>query len=243
MKKGLILLLTILISTIIHTQNINGKVTYVVSIEPVSDKRIDSLSKTALAGKVKMGNWMRDILKNTPNVNSYLEFSNGESLYFVEDKMQNDGKATFNINRTYAGGDDRYYKNTNTKEYFFENDLGELLLTDIKPKKWKITQESKKIGNYLCFKALDIESTNKKMKPVVWFTPEIPVSFGPLKYNGLPGLVILVEKYRRTISASQIILNPKDEIFIEKPSKGRKETIEEYQKRVDSFMKFIRKKD
>jgi GLPGLI family protein len=67
-------------------------------------------------------------------------------------------------------------------------------------KTWKVTQESKKIGEYLCFKAIDIESTNTKMKPIVWFTPQIPVSFGTLEYNGLPGLVILVEMHNRTIS-------------------------------------------
>ncbi len=90
-------------------------------------------------------------------------------------------------------------------------------------KKWKITQETKKIGKYLCFKAIDIESTNTKMKPVVWFTPELPVPFGPLDFNGLPGLVIRVEMAGgRTLSASKIELNPKGKIIIKKPTEGEK---------------------
>ncbi|MEE9406494.1 MAG: GLPGLI family protein [Polaribacter sp.] len=243
MKKKLTLLFIIFINTVVYAQSISGKVTYVVSMESFSDKKIDSISKKLKEKKIKMNKWVRDIFKNTPNVNAFLVFSNGESLYIVEDKMQNDGKKTFNINRTFAGGDNRYYKNTKTKEYFFENNTAELLLTDLKPKKWKITQESKIIGGYLCYKAIDIASTNKKMKPIAWFTPQIPVSFGPKEFNGLLGLVILVEKKRVTISASKIVLNHKKNLKINKPTKGKKETIEEYEKRVDSFMKFLRKKD
>lgn len=242
MKKKTILILIIFINTIVFSQNISGKVTYVVSMESFTKEKIDSIAKKMKTKKVKMDKWMRDIFENTPNVNAYLEFSNEASLYYVEDKMKNDGKPVFNVNRTFAGGDNKYYKNTKTKEYFNEtNTLGELLLIEIEPKKWKITQESKKIGKYLCFKAIDIESKNKKMKPVAWFTPEIPVSFGPLKYNGLPGLVILVELSKRTISASEIILNPKKEIIIKKTLKGKKITAEESRKRGAAMWKKIEK--
>ena len=239
MKKKLILLLIIFINTSISSQTISGKVTYVVSIQLLNEKKLDSSYQART--KKKMDKWMRDILKNTPPVNAYLEFSNNEALYYVEDKMQNDGKSTFNLTRTAAGSDHKYYKNTDTKEYFYENNTGELLLTDIEPRKWKITQESKNIGGYICFKAIDLSSTKKTT--FVWFAPQIPVSFGPKDFNGLPGLVLLVEMKKRTFTASKIVLNPKKKIKIKKPTKGRKETIEEYNKRVDAFMKFLHKKD
>ncbi|WP_405610626.1 GLPGLI family protein [Polaribacter sp. Asnod1-A03] len=240
--KNLLTLIICCFSITVFSQKISGKVTYVVSMESFSKEKIDSISKKLKSKKVKMDKWMRDVFENTPNVNAYLEFSNDESLYYVEDKMQNDGKPIFNVNRTFAGGDNRYYKNTKTNEYFNESStFGELFLIEINAKKWKITQESKKIGRYLCFKAIDIESTNKKMKPVVWFTPELPVSFGPLKYNGLPGLVLLVELSKRTISASEIIINPKKEIVIKKPTKGKKMTAEEARKIGEAFWKSIEK--
>jgi GLPGLI family protein len=230
--KNYFFILLLVISLNGFTQKISGKVTYVVSMESYTKEKIDSIAKNMKTKNVKMDKWMRDIFENTPDVNAFLEFKNTESLYFVEDKMQNDGKPTYNVNRTSAGGDDKYYKNTKTGEYFKENStFGELLLIEIDTKKWEITQESKKIGNYLCYKSIDINSTNRKMKPVVWFTPEIPVSFGPLKYNGLPGLVILVEMYKRTISVSEIILNPEEEIIINKPTKGEKITAEEARQR------------
>jgi hypothetical protein len=40
-------------------------------------------------------------------------------------------------------------------------------------------------------------------------------------------LDILVEMFRRTISVSEIILNPKDKISINKPTKGEKITARE----------------
>jgi len=241
MKYKLFFLLIVFSISINYAQNISGKVTYVVSMEPFSDKWIDSISKNNPINNAKMNAWAKNRLKNTPDVEAYLVFKNGEALYKLEEEMQNDGRPDFNINRIFAGGVNKYYKNTNTKEFFFENNLGELLLTDIAPKEWQITQESKQIGDYVCFKAIDL--SNKKKTTFVWFTPQIPVSFGPLDYNGLPGLVILVEMKKRTISASKIVLNPKKEIKIEKPTKGRKETIEEYNKRVSVFIKFLHEKD
>ena len=94
----------------------------------------------------------------------------------------------------------------------------------------------------MCFKAIDITSTNTKMKPIVWFTPQIPVSFGPLEYNGLPGLVILVEMYNRTISASKIVLNPKEKIKLKKLIKGDRVTEEEFKEKTKSFFKTLKKR-
>ncbi|WP_298883190.1 GLPGLI family protein [uncultured Polaribacter sp.] len=242
MRKKLLLLIFVFLNTIVNTQNISGKVTYVVSMTPISDKLIDSISnKKGKLKNAKMNKWMRDMLKNTPNVNAYLEFANGESIYYVEDKMFVDGKAKFNINRTSAGGDNKTYKNTKTKEYLREN-VRENLLIELYERKWKITQESKQIGSYLCFKAIDIESTNTKMKPVVWFTPQIPVSFGPKEFTGLPGLVVLVEMYNRTISASKITLNPKEKIKMKKLIKGERITEEKYNKKMKALWNNLEKK-
>jgi len=240
--KPIIIFLLLCISTTLFSQKISGKITYVVSMEPISEKIIDSVSKKNILKKTRMDKWVQNILKNTPNVNAFLSFSKEESLYKVEDEMQNDGKSIFNMNRIFAGGDNKYYKNTATKEQFRESStFGDLLLIEMLPKKWQITQETKKIGNYVCFKAIDIESKNTKMKPLVWFTPEIPVSFGPKEFSGLPGLVLLVEMHKRRIEATKIILNPAEEIEITKPEKGKKITAEEIEKRGKSFWKRTRK--
>lgn len=70
----------------------------------------------------------------------------------------------------------------------------------------EITQESKKIGDFICYKAIT------KNKRVVWFTPEIPLQFGPKQYRGLPGLILEVEIGKVSIVAVEIIFKPIDDI-------------------------------
>lgn len=55
---------------------------------------------------------------------------------------------------------------------------------------WKLYNEEKKISNYNCKKA---ETSFRGRNYVVWYTEEIPISSGPWKFNGLPGLILSVE--------------------------------------------------
>jgi GLPGLI family protein len=54
---------------------------------------------------------------------------------------------------------------------------------------WKIQSDTMRILNYLCQKAIcQFRGRNYE----AWFTPEINVSEGPWKFNGLPGLILKV---------------------------------------------------
>ncbi|MCW1147025.1 GLPGLI family protein [Flavobacterium lacisediminis] len=56
--------------------------------------------------------------------------------------------------------------------------------------KWKLLNEIKKIGNYECKKATT-EFRGRKYE--AWYTEKIPVSLGPWKLNGLPGVILMAE--------------------------------------------------
>lgn len=56
--------------------------------------------------------------------------------------------------------------------------------------KLKLSNEKKKIGNYECKKATT-EFRGRKYD--AWYTEKIPVSLGPWKFNGLPGVILFVE--------------------------------------------------
>src|SRR5690606_38385085 len=50
----------------------------------------------------------------------------------------------------------------------------------IKKLDWKLTNEKKQIGKFLCYKAvLDKSNTGLNEDTIAWYAPEIPFSFGP----------------------------------------------------------------
>ncbi len=56
---------------------------------------------------------------------------------------------------------------------------------------WKITGNTKRVAEYLCYEALG-EFRGRKYS--AWFTPDIPISAGPFKFSGLPGLILEVNE-------------------------------------------------
>ncbi|MBA5791899.1 GLPGLI family protein [Flavobacterium sp. xlx-214] len=61
------------------------------------------------------------------------------------------------------------------------------LVTDELNYKWIITNETKKINDFTCYKAT---TTFRGNNFEAWFTPDIPINAGPWKWYGLPGLIV-----------------------------------------------------
>ena len=55
--------------------------------------------------------------------------------------------------------------------------------------KWKIEKENETILGYSCTKAT---TTFHGRNYIAWFTPDIPISEGPWKFTGLPGLIMKI---------------------------------------------------
>jgi len=65
------------------------------------------------------------------------------------------------------------------------------LLTYKEPiiKDWKLVDETKLINTINCKKA---EVTFKGRNWIAWYSPDIPFPYGPMKFSGLPGLIIKI---------------------------------------------------
>lgn len=112
-----------------------------------------------------------------------------------------------------------------TRDFIVESEIG--------GNNWKLSTEMKKIKGYTCMSASQIIEHDSIGNDtiVVWFTPELPLSIGPEKYYGLPGIILAVEKNRETILlASSIELTPPAKDAIVKPTEGKKVTHEELDK-------------
>jgi len=179
-------------------------------------------------------------LKLTPNFNYILKFNKNESIFSQEETLHNDGNKSIHyyyIAKAMVGGG-VFYQNK-------EDDLvlkqlsvmaGTFLISNKLFSNWEITKETKNIAGLLCYKATrTCKSCPNKENESVWFTPDIPVSFGPLGYGGLPGLVVEFEKGLLLTIRLETIEYTDKEIYIDKPSKGKEITLEEYTKITNEY--------
>lgn len=175
-------------------------------------------------------------LYTTP-IKSKLTFSKGEGLFVVEDKLSTD---IYNLGQRFqkisAGGSNEYYYDENTKTYLIKNCevLGECFIYTNKSLEWQLTQESKKINGYTCYKA-----TRSNGKVIAWYTVSIPINFGPKGEYGLPGLILELEVGKIIFKVTKIVLNPKEEIKVEEPTGGKRVSYEEYAKEIKTAKKRI----
>ena len=72
------------------------------------------------------------------------------------------------------------------------------------------------------------EETIPTTKVTAWYSPQIPISQGPLEYWGLPGLILEVNIGNTTMLCSKIVMNPDEKLKIEAPQKGKEATKKEY---------------
>jgi GLPGLI family protein len=123
---------------------------------------------------------------------------------------------------------------------------------------WTLSNETKKIGDYTCNKAEVVipvsekekqdykeylEKSEKKNKSglfemkepkdrvvTAWYTTEIPISFGPNMYWGLPGLILEINDEDTIVLCSKVTLNTKEKAKMKAPNTGKKVTQKEFDK-------------
>jgi len=116
-----------------------------------------------------------------------------ESAYSAEDLMASDDSILVIDDDNFDESFNEIVVNRNEKtltEYLFEDMVlkNKFAVEESLPEmKWELLEEKKRIGNYNCEKA---KTVFRGRMYEVWYTPEIPLSSGPWKFNGLPGLVL-----------------------------------------------------
>ncbi|QBA64030.1 GLPGLI family protein [Muriicola soli] len=210
-------------------------------------------------------------LKNRLEKTYVLNFNKEESYFDEEDKLDAMSGATDSWGKNFSPGES--YKNIRDKQLIQSQEFyGKLFLVkdDLPAIKWKIGKETKKIGEYLCIKAMatipsdqltwydfswgqlrnseqnedqDGETDEPQIALTVveaWYTPQIPVAHGPGEFWGLPGLILEVSADDTVMLCSKIIMNPKNKLKIEAPDKGKEISKEAYKNTITMKMKEMR---
>ncbi len=116
-----------------------------------------------------------------------------------------------------------FYKDLKTKSYINQKEFfgKQFIIRDkLTAINWQKTSEVKMIGKYTCFKAIIKE--NNATSVVAWYTIDIPVSQGPGKYWGLPGLILEVQTEDVVYTCTKIELNQANAIVPKMPKKGKR---------------------
>ncbi len=190
-------------------------------------------------------NVLKSLMGNV-SINYILNFNNTESIFFQENKMNNEGRKENKTLLEILAGDGIFYTEKQKLILHQKESFGEMFLIAYPKIQWNLTQDVKKIGNYICYKATAIKVIKNKngevkRQIIAWYSPEIPIDFGPKEFSGLPGLVLKLQEGKLTFTATSINLNLEQDI--KKLEKGKKITLEEHyklmQKMTTNFYKEI----
>ena len=221
-------------------QDFSGRATY-----KTHRKSSFELDSTTMAANPKIQEQLEAQMRKMFQKTFTLDFTKLESMYEEEQELDapkvpssNGGVMVMSFG---GGGSDVLYKNISENRMANKKELlGKVFLIkdNLVAYDWKLTGETKNIGNYTCYKAVyEIEEEEiqinmidsevkeekviKKRTTVAWYTPDVPISNGPRGYGGLPGLILEVNDGDLTIVCSEIVLNPKEVKEIKEPIKGK----------------------
>jgi GLPGLI family protein len=176
MKKYLLLLYSLLISSCLFSQNTQGRVTYTQVIDYKNMPNQMTKDSCVLYFQAQKAVFIERPQIKTPQTTSKT----------VELK-----EANFKMKANSIEYSTHFYKLSDKKKIYQEcyDEKKPYYLDDVMPDfNWTITSETKNIGGYDCAKAISNNFRGRIYE--AWFTYLIPSSAGPWKLGGLPGLIL-----------------------------------------------------
>jgi len=263
MKLLFTFLLAMVTVTTFAQKDFQGKATYMSKTTMDMSRFGDQMSE-------QQKKQMMARFKNFLEKNYTLSFNKTASSFKEDVKLDAPGTTARRWGNN--NGQGSIYKNLKDREMIEDVEQFSkrfLVVEQMDQPKWEMGMETKKIGQYTCYKATMVKVDNKvdwgkmfsrrgnskkkdstetvdkkedvKMLAVTaWYTPQIPVSSGPGTYFGLPGLILEINEGRTTMLCTEIVMNPAETIEIKKPTKGKEVNREEYNKIVKKKSEEIR---
>lgn len=242
-KKVISTISVILFSLIAFSQNnTSGSVIYGKQILLGIDNEVPDIIKNGI-----------EKAKGDTDLEYKLSFNNGEANFHIVERMEVETNSEFDMSKAIGGGNGLFYYNSDTKTKLKQLEISDerfLITNYLDSLKWTITKDTMTIGGFLCYKAIAQKVTKRKInttrKVIAWFSMGLPISYGPIGYNGLPGLILDLSIENKVRFYAKTITLSKEEVIIQ-PEKGKKMTEEAFEimgkKRYEAFKKSRRRRN
>ena len=262
MLKTVLISLFLVLGFLSKAQDFQGKAEYFS--KRILNKNVEKIEKNINKDtNPEFEKAFQDALNRATEKKYLLTFTKFECLYEEQQELETpkapSSGMTILVSFSEAG---KKYINIKDKNSIVEDEIfGRefLIIEPLEKPDWKLVNETKKIGEYNCFRAeLLIPVSEKQRKEyeeflkkeetkpalfkmeepkdkviIAWYIPEIPLSFGPNNYWGLPGLILEINEDKTIILCSKVTLNNKEKSKIKAPNTGEKVT----QKKFDAIQK------
>jgi len=249
MKNSALLLIFVFCS--LNYTHAQGLIVAYEEISTISLQQLDFSQIDNPRIRAAIENSIRERMNNERSKTAQLIVNNGISLYKTEEFeqpesakvagwegntymsgtiIQRSGSSTLVIYKNYLDKLMLSQSKLEGKEYLIEEPLTEI--------KWKIGRKKREISGFHCIEATTKTSTGTPV--VAWYTPDIPVSDGPLSYWGLPGLILYMDINNggRVISCTSV--EPVDDLpAIETPTEGERVSRKQFNKMREDWMQRI----
>ena len=220
MKKIIILLFLTINS---YAQIQSGKIEYKLVIGYDEKLSNDAILKP----------YLEKAQEGAKQISFFLSFNKEASFFEMNDFVKDENTE---FAKAFSVATNSYYTLADSEKKIkqVDNHFGQFIVNYNEKTEWKLENETKYIGEHLCYKATSeqivINSKGTFKHPITaWYCPNIPFSFGPKGYTALPGLILELQERNLIYGAFKIDLKKENDIIAE-PKKGKVLTEEEYNK-------------
>ena len=161
--KKIIIAVTLLLSATSFAQDFQGMAVYESKTSTADFKaRMDSNKEMTPEMRKMFEERMKSMFEKT----FILNFDKNTSIYKEQEKLEAPGTQNggMRVMSSFMGGGGTHYKNIKEKSFTIDKEMmgKEFLIQDSLPKlDWKLGQETKEIGGYMCFKATAMQKASQ----------------------------------------------------------------------------------
>lgn len=179
----------------------NAKIEYGLAIET-----FEGLEKTVYLKKS-----YEKAIESAKYLDFTLYINQGNSLFSINNGLSIEDDGYFYA-KLVSGYNGEIYQNKEYSLSVISNEFGNFILKKEAKTDWVLTNETKEIQGFTCFKATSVKTIDNgkgvfHFPVIAWYCPKIPFTYGPNGYGNLPGLILELQVRNILFGVKKINLN------------------------------------